>query len=195
MLESPDNDLVRSAIKGSEDAFTELYNRYKVRILNYLYGYIGNFATAQELAQETFISAYKNIGTFRFECKFSSWLYTIATNLAKNFIIKNRKTKEESLERPIDAGQDITLGDMIPDKTAGQDEEMDNRLLQEEIQKAIDSLPSIYKEALLLCDVDGLSYEEASEVLKCNVGTIGSRLNEARKKFRAVFKLKKGKTP
>ena len=193
MYDHPDKDMIMSAKEGSHEAFAALYHRYKERILNYLYGYIGNFATAQELAQEVFISAYKNIGTFRFECKFSTWLYTIATNLAKNFIIKNKKNPVELLDSPVDSAEDITLGDMISDTRPRPDEEMEKEILREDIQRSIDALPEKYKEVLLLSDAEGLSYEEIAAVLKCNVGTVGSRLNEARKKFREVFRSKRGR--
>jgi RNA polymerase sigma-70 factor, ECF subfamily len=192
MQESPDIDLVLKARKGDKEAFANLYHRYKARILNYLAGYINDVHAAQDLTQDTFINAYRNIETLMKMERFSSWLYTIATNLAKNYLIAKSRVKQESLEKPISQDGELTLSDVIGDTEKQPDKEMDRKILEEDIQTALYALPPIYKEVLLLCDVDCLSYEEAAEILNCNIGTIGSRLNEARRKFRDIFRSMRG---
>lgn len=190
----PDDDLVLRVKQGHKEVFEELYHRYKKQIFAYIYRYIGGDITAaQDIVQETFLNAYKNIGTFRFGCKFFSWLYTIATNLAKNFILreKSKKNKESSIEGSLISNPDMTLSDTIEDLRLHPDGELEKRILQEDIQSAINSLPEHLKAALLLCDINGLSYQDASEVMGCNVKTVGSRLAEARKKFRRIFTVKR----
>ena len=192
MQDTPDKDLVSRSQGGSQEDFAQLYNRYKARIFNYLYGYLGNFYDAQDLTQEVFISAYNNISSLKDADSFSSWLYMIATNLAKNHILRNKRKGDRSLDAVIGPDSDTELGEIIPDLKTGPDKELDKEILQQSIQDTLDRLPTIYREILLLCDVEGLSYEEASKILNCKVGTIGSRLSEARNKFREIFKARNG---
>jgi len=183
----PESELVAQSKEGSQEAFTELFNRYKEKIMNYIHSYIGSFAEAQELTQEAFLSAYRHIGVLHDATKFSSWIYSIATNLSRNFIVQRRRRRTESLENPINPEGNITLGDTIPDNRLRPDTQADRQAVQEEIQRAIDALPPHYREVLLLCDGEGLSYEKTAETLHWKVGTVASRLSRARRKFRELF--------
>ena len=101
-----DDKLVAKARAGDEDAFKQLFNQYKGRILAYLYNYLGNYQKAEEICQDTFLSAYRHLATYEPREKFSSWLYKIATNLAKNEFIRRKRQKEKvSLEAPIKKGE------------------------------------------------------------------------------------------
>jgi len=191
MKEIPDSELVVSSREGSQEAYAELFHRYKHKLLNYIYGYVGNFTAAQELSQETFIRAFEHLDELRDDAKFSSWLFSIATNISRNFIAERKKEPGESMDRPINASASLTLADVVPDDRYRPDSQIEKQQLQEKIQRAIDSLAPHYREVLLLCDIEGFSYEEIARILRCKVGTIGSRLNEARKKFRAAFRKEK----
>lgn len=188
------NELVLKA-KVDKAAFTQLYNLYKGQIFGYLYNYLGDYSKAEEICQQTFISCYKHLASYEPRRKFSSWLYKIATNLAKDEIRRAKRHEGEvSLEAPIKKGEGKTIvyGDVIPDESLRPDIEPRQKELEAHILGVINSLPDKYKEVLLLCDVQGLSYEEAARILNSVPGTIGTQLRRARKLFRQKIKLEFG---
>jgi RNA polymerase sigma-70 factor (ECF subfamily) len=179
-------DIVLRAKSGSREAFDELYNKYKRPILNYIYRFIGNRAQAEELTQEVFVRAYMNIGRFEPRAKFSSWLYRIASNLSKNFI---RHAQYEKRAEPLGtesydgSEEESSLIDNIEDRARRPDETLQTNEAQRLVQEAINKLPVHLKDALILCDIDGLSYEEAARIMRCRPMTVGSRLSRAREKL------------
>lgn len=187
-MQPSDKYLVQKAREGDRSAFEELYTRYKKPIYNYIYRLIGNRAVAEELAQETFIKVYTNISSYRPTGKVSSWIYSIAGNLAKNELRSRGYRKAVSLEAKISDDEKLKLKDMLANGSFKPDEIAQNRELRERIQKVINMLDVKHKEVLVLCDVQGLSYEEAAEVMDCSVGTVASRLSRARAAFVKLFK-------
>lgn len=185
-----EEELIRRAKKGNREAFDELYQHYKRPILNYIYRFIGNSSSAEELAQEVFVRAYMNIKRFVPKAKFSSWLFTIAGNLAKNFL---RHAYYERRLIPLRQGRykgDEEESDLIAnieDKAKRPDESAQAAEAGEIVQKAIDQLPAHLKEALILCDIEGFSYEEAAGIMCCKAMTAGSRLWRARKKLASLL--------
>lgn len=188
MVESKPSDdiLVEKAKAGERAAFDELYQKYKRPILNYIYRFIGNFAQAEELTQEVFVRAYINIHRFEPRAKFSSWLYRIAANLSKNFI---RHAQYEKRLLPVKkdsyAGDELGLGfvENIEDKAKRPDEAAQVAETERLVQEAINRLPAHLKEVLILCDIEGFSYEEAAKIMGCRPMTVGSRLWRAREKL------------
>lgn len=181
-----EEELVLRAKKGAKEAFDELYQHYKRPILNYIYRFVGNLSHAEDLTQEVFVRAYINIKRFVPRAKFSSWLYTIAGNLAKNFlrhahydkrIIPTRQGSYTGDEKKIDIIENIEDRAKKPDESAQAAE------TGELIQQAIDQLPVHLKEVLILCDMQGFSYEEAAGIMRCKAMTVGSRLWRAREKL------------
>lgn len=195
-FEPSEDILVERARRGERAAFEELYQRYKRPILNYIYRFIGNFAQAEELTQEVFVRAYINIHRFEPRTKFSSWLYRIAANLSKNFI---RHAQYEKKLLPIKkesyAGDEEDLGliENIEDKAKRPDERAQAAETEELIQEAINRLPARLKEVLILCDIEGFSYEKAAKIMGCRPMTVGSRLWRGREKLsRMLSHLKNG---
>ncbi|MFC1570719.1 RNA polymerase sigma factor [Candidatus Omnitrophota bacterium] len=175
---------------GDERAFEHLYKKYKRPILNYLYGVLSNRARAEELAQETLVKVYLNIQSYRPTGKFSSWVYAIARNLAKNEFRRQSHRKSVSIETKITADGSLSLKDVLDDGSPDPGKILDNKDLREQINDTLSEMPADYREVLVLCLIQGLSYKEASKVLNCSCDAVAIRLHRARKSF---IKLVKGK--
>ena len=186
---SSEQELIEKAKAGDKYAFSELFYAYKDRIFGYLYRYIGNYQTAEDLTIETFMLAYTNLAGYKEMGVFSSWLFRIATNCAKKELRRRSRHKEVSLEEPaMDGAENMTLGDTLTDEKRKPDNEARENELQEFIYKVVDNLKKKYKDVLILCDSEGLKYEEAAKVLRCNYKTVGTRLKRARKLFYDILK-------
>lgn len=184
-----DDELTEKLKKGDRTAIDALYHKYKRPILNYIYRLIGDFHQAEELAQETFIRVYTNIERYVEKGKFSSWVYTIAGNLAKNFLRDRSYIERVSLDKEISEEEgEITLLDIIADETRRPDEEALKEEKEKLIQKGIDKLKPKHKQVIILCDIQGLPYEEVAKILKCPPATVGSRLSRARENLAKVLR-------
>ena len=181
-----DDGLAARAKNGDMKAFDMLHKRYRSRILNYIYRYIGDYQRAEEITQETFLRVYKHLATYQPLEKFSSWLYRIATNLSKNALRDRRHDPKISLNVPVSEGVPELI-ESIPGDLPQPDKKAEQKEFEKEVQKAIDSLPGKYKTVLLLCGTQNMSYQEAAETLKCSMQTVGVRLNRARKMMRKIL--------
>ena len=176
----PDKELVVKAKQGDKQAFTMLFDKYKVRITSYLHGFVGDHAEAQDLTIETFLKIYQKLDLYKEEGRFSSWLYTVARNVAKNKLRQRRYRKEVSLDKSIQKADDVTLKDVIEDNRERPDYKARSHELKDVVFKIISGLDKKYKDVLLLCDVEGMSYEEVAKALNCKRLTVGTRLKRAR---------------
>lgn len=184
-----DKELIKKAKRKDKGAFTELVDRYSDRIFSYLYRYVGDYQKAEDLTMETFLNAYTKIRTYREMGKLSSWLYTIATNCARKEIQRTKYRREVSLDKPLDEEGAISLNDLLTDEKTRPDFSARQTELKEFIYKIVSQLDKKYKDALLLCDVEGLSYMEVARILKCNPITVGTRVRRARALlYRALLK-------
>lgn len=181
-----DDILVVQAQHGSREAFDRLYEKYKRPILAYIYRFIGNRHSAEELAQEAFVRAYLNIKKYKPKAKFSSWLYKISGNLAKNFL---RHASYDKRELPANQGirpdgidQQMPF-ENIADNSSRPDRQAQSRETEAIVQDAISLLPMQLKEAVILCDINGFSYDEAAKIMNCRPMTVGSRLWRGREKL------------
>ena len=185
-----DINLIERSKQGDRDAFDELYQKYKRPILNYIYRFIGNRSQAEDLTHEVFIRAYVNISKFKPFGKFSSWLYRIAGNLAKNHLRHASYDKRASTitRQTYEGQQELSPVDMLEDKKASPHEAALSREYKALIQDAINNLAPSLKEAVILCDIQGFSYEEAAKVMRCRPMTVGSRLWRGRKNLTKQLK-------
>ena len=177
-----DNERVSLCQKGDVDAFEALVEKYQKKVLNIAYRMIGNYDEACEVAQEAFLSAYKAIRKFRGESRFSTWLYSIAINHAKNHMrqIATRHHREGlPIDDPVEMGDGQFRG-RIPAHEPSIVEELEKREVQVKVQECINLLDAEYREVLVLRDIQGFSYEEIGDILKVPGGTVKSRLFRAR---------------
>lgn len=173
-----DRQLVARVQKGDQRAFDLLVIKYQHRILALVSRYISDFAEAQDVTQEAFIKAYRALPSFRGESQFYTWMYRIAVNTAKNYLVsRGRKTPTRDI--------DLDDAEFFADEAKMKDIETPDGLLQRDQLKkvvfdAIDALPEELRMAVTLRELDGLSYEEIAEVMDCPIGTVRSRIFRAR---------------
>ena len=185
MAESPlaDAELIaRVVVRDDRHAFSELVRRHQSAVrttLRRLTG--GNHALADDLAQETFMLAYRNLASFRQEAKFSTWLYRIATNA---YLAEARKRKEELLGDRDSGVADDESGDAPDDDAGGPDPERAASLSMD-MQRAMEVLSDAERAAIVQCYNNDLSHEEAAQVLDCPVGTVKSHILRAKQKMKA----------
>jgi RNA polymerase sigma-70 factor (ECF subfamily) len=168
--------IVRSAQKGDKDAFGILVDKYRNKMFYLAYSMTNNRETADDLAQEVFIKAYRALPRFNLESKFSTWLYRIAINTIKDFY-----RKESGIER-VDLHDQIGIEEMV-DINGESDKQDKLDLIKENISK----LPEKHRIIITLRDIQGKSYSEIAEILNISPGTVDSRLFRARKKLKKVM--------
>ncbi len=189
---APDEDaaLVLASRNGELDAFELLVTRHQKRMLNIAFRLTGDYNDACEVVQDVFISAYKNIGTFRGDAKFTTWLTTITVNLSKNRLkqIKARRSRMAfSLDDPIRT-EDGTMTVDPPSPKPSVLDEMVKRDLRAVVQECIKKLEGLFREVLVLRDMQDFSYEEIGRILKVREGTVKSRLFRAREMVKTCLK-------
>jgi RNA polymerase sigma-70 factor, ECF subfamily len=175
--------LIDAHLAGNPQAFGEIVSRYQVRLLNFVYRMIGDRERAEDLVQEAFLRVYRHLDRFDRERKFSTWIYTIASNLAKNEL-RNRsrsplvtfeqaRPRNEPEQRPVD----------FEDPDSRPDDLYERRHLKALVDETVAQLSSHHREVFVLRELEGKSYEEIAEIMHCNLGTVKSRLNRARQSF------------
>jgi RNA polymerase sigma-70 factor (ECF subfamily) len=183
-----DGDVVAAFLGGEERAFREIVNRYQTRILNFVYRSTGDREKAEDLAQEVFIRVYRHLHSFDRMKKFSTWIYTIAANLAKNEL-RNRSRHPLALFGGLTTtwrGEECLLG--LEDTSSRPDDLFRKRQLRELVEEATARLSAHHREVFVLRDVEGKSYEEIAEITGAKVGTVKSRLSRARRSFADIIK-------
>ena len=182
--ERADEDLMLALKTGDEGAFTELMRRHRGPIVNFVNRLIGDRDRAEDLAQEVFLRVYRHAGTYRVTARFTTWLYTIASNLGKNELRNRARRRNVSMEdSPRELRQDdYHLG--TREDFLGPDRISDLNDRQRKVRAAIDSLPEHFRMMLVLRDLEGFTYEEIASMLDLPLGTVKSRINRARLEFK-----------
>jgi RNA polymerase sigma-70 factor (ECF subfamily) len=167
--------LIARSLKQDPDAFGQLVERYATVIVNLAYRMVGDRTDAEDLAQETFVAAFKALPRFRAESKFSTWLYRIAANKCKDWL---------RAKRPGQGVQDLDVDEMLDDGVAAEERTPERLLSQqqvaEQLDRAIQRLPPLYRAAFVLKHVEGLSYEEMQEIVGVNADTLKMRVYKGR---------------
>lgn len=178
MSKTDDQRLVERVQRGEKIAFDLLVLKYQHKIVKLIMRYVRDPTEALDVSQEAFLKAYRALPKFRGDSAFYTWLYRIAVNTAKNHIVAmNRRPIEYDLDLQESDGYELNVklrNEDSPEKIAQSDE------LRETVQAAIDSLPDELRHAILLREIDGLSYEEIAQEMACPVGTVRSRIFRAR---------------
>ena len=169
---------------GNERAFEILVQRYKNPLTNYVFRFLGDFDACSDVVQETMIKFYRYKDNYSSVAKFSTWIYTIAGNLART---EYRRRKRRSFLSINDYGEDHTVFD-IPDESYRPDVMTDSGIKDELIQKALLKVKEDFREVVILRDIEGLSYEEIAEITGLNEGTVKSRINRGRAKLQELLK-------
>ena len=182
-----DEDLVARARRRDRTAFQALVERYQQRVYAVAYGLLGNRENALDAVQETFIKAYKSLAGFKGKSSFYTWLYRIAVNASIDLGRKESQRDElefrDELEQDEDkGGYPVAPGSDDPAK------ELMKKELGDMIENAIAQLPPDQRSAIVLREIEGLSYKEMAEVMQCSEGTVMSRLHYGRKRLQEILK-------
>ena len=172
-----DQQLVERAQKGDTRAFDLLVLKYQGRVANLVSRYVSNSAEVEDVTQEAFIKAYRALPKFRGDSAFYTWLYRIAANAAKNYLVA--LGRRPSSDQVIDEGEYFDLPGRLKDHES-PDAVLMGMELEQAVSSAIDTLPDELRAALTLREFEGLSYEEIAEILGCPIGTVRSRIFRAR---------------
>jgi len=181
---TPDNaQLVAAHLAGDARAFQELVGRYRARLLNFVNRMIGDRERAEDLVQEAFMRAYRHLHRFDPTKKFSTWIYTIASNLAKNELRNRSRSPLVYYQALRPLGEDDQRPLEFEDSSSRPDDMFNNRYLREMVDATVATLSPHHREVFVLRELEGRSYEEIAELTRCNLGTVKSRLNRARHAF------------
>ncbi len=171
-----DENLISRFQSGDENAYIELVNRYKDRLKNFAFYFLKDDEQAEDIVQDTFIKLYQKKHYYRPIGKFSTWIYTITRNLANTELRKRKRRNTIYLSqfRKDKGGYEIPAADRSAARS------LENEFMLKKIHEAIDKLSDNYKSIIILRDIQGLSYDEISEIVKVPLGTVKSRINRAR---------------
>ena len=176
-----DEQLIARFQSGDERAYIELVNRYRDRLINFVYPFLGDFEQAEDVVQETMLKLYEKKHYYREIAKFSTWIYTIARNLANTELRKKKRRKTTHISR-------MTKDDRqydIPAVQADLNQNLQNEFIRERIHAAIKELPEHFKNVIILRDIQELSYDDISNIVGVPLGTVKSRINRARLQLQA----------
>lgn len=176
--DTSDNQLVSRVKRGDKRAFDLLVLRYQQRLFSLISRYVRDRDEIQDIAQEAFIRAYRALPEFREESQFYTWLYRIAVNTAKNYLAA-RGRRPPNVDVDVDETENYDGTSILQDHDSPEEHYFGNEL-QSVVMQAIQELPDDLRQALMLREFDGLSYEEIADVMSCPVGTVRSRIFRAR---------------
>ena len=181
-----DEELIFNFQEGDTGAYNEIVARYKDRLTNYIYRYVGNYDDCDDIVQDTFVKVYTSEHLYKESAKFSTWIYTIAINLAKTKLVKAQKYKTFSIS---DVYDDENKDFDLPDEAYGGPEvDVNSKFLSAHIQKALDKINENYRELVVLRDIEDFSYEEIVDMTGLPMGTVKSRINRGREKLQELLK-------
>lgn len=181
-----DEDLMSHFQAGTVEAFDILVSRYKDPLTNYIYRFLGDMKECEDLLQETFLRVYRNRHSYRRIARFSTWLYTIAGNLARSEYRKRKRRRISSLQSVNKNDEEYEME--VPDETFSPDKDTESSIQDFYIQDALTKIPEEFREVVVLRDVQQLSYEEIAEITGLPMGTVKSRINRGRTKLQILLK-------
>lgn len=179
-----DEDLIERFQNGDEQAYIELVNRYRDRLMNFVYRFVNDYEQSEDIAQETLIKLYTHKHYYKKIAKFSTWIYTIAANLAKSELRKKKSRKVTNLSQMSTQEKEYELPADQPDT----DQAIESEFIEKRIQAAIQKLPLHFKTVTILREIQELSYEEISIIVDVPLGTVKSRINRARLQLQKELK-------
>lgn len=181
-----DQEYLERLRAGDAQAFDNLVTRYSGELYAFLCRSTGDPEEAADLTQETFICALKSVKNFRGDSELKTWLFRIAVNQSRNrFRWWNRRKRDVTVSLDASVGDsDARVSDTIADGSVGPEDGFIRAEREQAIVQALRSLPDAYRETIILCDVEGLTYEEIATVLSINIGTVKSRIARGREELR-----------
>lgn len=180
-----DEELVNRHINGDAFAFEEIVSKYEKLVYSICYRMFNNSEDAKDVSQEVFLKIYKNMEKAIGKGSFKAWICRIANNACIDELRKRKNKKTLSLDAPVN--DDEKLRREVVDTAPLPEEELVNKEKEKLIKNCIDELPPDYKSIIVLRDINNLSYDEISEILNINIGTVKSRISRSRKKLKEIY--------
>ncbi len=176
-----ENLIISAAARGDRDAFGQLVRLYERFVMSAVRAKVDNEADALDVSQEVFIKAWRSLPSYRGDCRFSTWIYKISANACFDFLRRETKAQTEAMPTFTDKDGDEVTAE-LPDESVGSspEEAYERSERIRAVRAAIASLSVEQREVVMLRDIEGRSYEEISEMLELEIGTVKSRLNRAR---------------
>jgi len=179
-----DEELILRFQDGDEQAYTELVHRYRDRLMSFVFRFIGEMEKAEDIVQDTLLKLYTHRHYYRNIAKFSTWIYTIAGNLAKTELRRKKRHRVTNLSQMGTEESEYILPSVEPETG----ETAQGHFAEKQIQKAIQELPLHFRTVIILRDIQELSYEEISNIVDVPLGTVKSRINRARLQLQQSLK-------
>ena len=181
--EQTDEELISQFQNGNINAFNELVNRYKDKLLNFVFYFFNDIDLSEDIVQDTFLKLYTHKNSYKEIAKFSTWIYTIAGNLAKTELRKQKRRKTFSISDISFDNNDFIIpsNDLIPEEKINYNNDMKN------LRFALNQLPVDFKTVIILRDIQELSYDVISNIINMPLGTVKSRINRARLKLQDIL--------
>ena len=189
-FELSDEILIKKFQEGDVGAYNQLVNRFKDRLLNFIYRFVNDLDLAEDLVQDTLLKLYTHKDSYQEIAKFSTWLYTIAANLARTELRKKKRRKTFSVTELSREDREFIIASSDLDPS----EDLSSQNFEKSVQRALAELPDDFKTIIILRDIQELSYDEISKIVDVPLGTVKSRINRGRVKLQQLLK-KKGERP
>ncbi len=184
MTEFFENGVIRSVLDGNINDFEQLVTAYEKNVYNLALRMVGDPDDAADITQETFIKAYRALGSFRGDSKFSSWIYRIASNVCLDFL----RSRSRRAQVPLSFENEDAEGEIeLPDMSQNPEEVLMKKLSMEAVRRGMEKLPPKQRQILVLRELCGLSYAELAQTLSVEEGTVKSRIFRARKRLCAIL--------
>lgn len=180
-MDKKERSIIQKCQQGDRKAYKHIFLEYKDTVYNVALGMLSNKEDAQDMTQEVFIRVFEKINQFNFKSSFSTWLYRVTVNMCKNELRRRKKQKQDAEELK-------DYYEQIQPSMESPEEELMREERKVKLRQALTEIKEDYRTILVLREMEGMSYKELSEVLKCSVGRVKSRLNEARMELRNKFK-------
>lgn len=185
-----DSELIKRFVSGDEEAFNELVRLHSGKAYQIAFGLLGNKPDAEEVVQDAFVKVYRNLNKFRGDSSFTTWLYRIVTNLSRNKYHWHRRRGANvnvSMSSNYRSDDEVQLDMEIPDQSLEPSKALENRETGMNLTNAIKKLPEKLREVIILRHIEDMSYSDMANLLKCELGTIKSRLARAREALKLEF--------
>ena len=182
-----ENRLIEACKKGDRAAFGELISKYERLVYSTVRLKVGNENDALDVSQEVFIKLWRHIGKYRGDCRFSTWVYKVAVNACLDFLRREKNNVTESMPTRVDDDGDEVTVEIADENTPSPESHVENNEKIAAVREAIGKLSPEQREVILLRDIEGYSYDEISEMLHLEIGTVKSRINRARNNLREIL--------
>jgi len=175
--------LVERTVVGDNSAFEEIMRRYSQPIYAFISNYVGDYDTAQDAFQEAFVRAYKNLRKYRVGTNFPSWLHKVALNASKDCLKKRRRNEQQEVRE----SEEFDPLSLVPARGPSLQEHAERRELRTAVRGALKQLSDVHRQAVLLYQFQGFSYEEIAAIIGCPLGTVKSRIHYAMRRLQELL--------